>query len=86
MQRTIDTVLIFLHAGMDDVGLHSFLGESANSMLLIIFPTADKKVLTYDQIKEVIVFEKSEGNEATIKMFFQYLCYLANYEKGKVLY
>ena len=68
------------------MGLHSFLGESANSMLPIIFPTADKKVLTYDQIKEVIIFEKSEGNEVTIEMFFHYLRYLANYEKGKVLY
>ncbi len=74
--------ICFLRAGMNDVGLHSFLGESARFMLEIIFPTADKKILTFDQIKEIIVFEESEGNEMTIEMFFQYLRYLANYKKG----
>jgi hypothetical protein len=70
---------------MNDVGLHSFLGESANSMLEIIFPTADRKMLTYDQIKEVVVFEESEGHEMTAQMFFQYLHDLAEYKKGNRL-
>ncbi len=73
--------ICFLCAGMN-VGLHSFLGESARSMLEIIFPTADKKILTFDQTKEIIVLEESEGNEMTIEMFFQYLHYLADYKKG----
>ena len=67
---------------MNDVGLHSFLEESADSMLKIIFPKADEKILKYEQFKELIVFEEPKSNEVTIDMFFQYLQYLAEYGKG----
>ena len=35
------------------------------------------------QMKEVPVFEESEGKEDTIAMFFVYLDFLGNYEDGE---
>lgn len=69
---------------MNDVGLHSFLGGCPLSMLETIFPQSDKQQLSEEQMKEVIVFEESEGHEMTITFFFQYLVFLAKYEKGNL--
>ena len=59
--------------GMNEVGLHSFVGRCGSDVLESIFPTSDKQTITFEQMKEVMVFEQTEGHKQTITFWHNYL-------------
>ena len=69
---------------MNEVSLHSFLGRCTIDMVESIFPTSDKRFMTASEVKDVMVFEDSEGNEQSITFWYEYLSYLEKYQTGTV--
>ena len=76
-------VCTFLLKGMDEVGLHRFLGRCESNVLESIFPMLDDMFISFDELKEIMVFEETEGHEETIHYWHNYLAHLSNYEPGK---
>lgn len=72
----------FLIVGMNEVNLHTFIGKCPAETLQRLFPNVEKKIITVEQMKAVVVFEESSGREETITLFFQYLSQLEKYEAG----
>jgi hypothetical protein len=78
--------IYFLLKGMDEVGLHRFLGRCESKVIESIFPMTDQLFISYEELKEVMVFEDTEGREETITYWHNYLAYLSKYEPGTILY
>ncbi len=70
--------------GMDEVRLHSFVGNCGSDLLESTFPASGKQYITFEQLKEVMVFEGMEGHEQTITFWHNYLFLLSKYEAGMV--
>ena len=68
--------------GMEEVHLHSFLGRCGSDTLNSIFPTSEKQRITFEEMKEIRVFEETEDHEQTITYWHNYLLLLSNYEPG----
>ena len=62
--------------------LHSFLGRCGPDTLDSIFPSSEKRRITFDEMKEITVFEETEGHEETITYWHNYLLQLSKYEPG----
>ena len=75
---------MFVATGMEDAGLHSFIGHLPTNMLEIVFPPIEKRRLSFDEIKEVLIFEEEKENERTFAFFTEYLYFLAKYEEGTI--
>ena len=73
---------VFFTVGMNEVNLHTFIGKCPAETLELLFPNVEKKIITAEQMKAVVVFEESCGREDTITLFFQYLSELEKYEAG----
>lgn len=69
---------------MEDAGLHSFIGHLPTNMLEIVFPPIEKRRLSFDEIKEVFIFEEEKENERIFAFFTEYLYFLAKYEEGTI--
>ena len=67
---------------MDEVGLHRFIGRCESKSLESIFPMCDQMFISYEELKEQMVFEDTEGREETITYWHNYLACLSNYEPG----
>ena len=75
-------VLLSLLLGMEEVRLHSFLRCCGSATLNSIFPISEKQRITFEEMKEITVFEETEGHEQTITYWHNYLLLLSNYEPG----
>ena len=67
---------------MEEDRLHSFLGYCGSDTLNSIFPISEKQRITFEEMKEITVFEETEGHEQTITYWHNYLLLLSNYEPG----
>lgn len=67
---------------MNDVNLHSFIGNCSLETLDILFPMSAKRHITALEIKDACVFEESVGHEDIVILFYQYLSQLEKYESG----
>ena len=67
---------------MDEVGLHHFLGR-CESNVLVYLPMLDDMFISFDELKEIMVFEETEGHKETIHYWHTYLAHLSKYEPGK---
>ena len=67
---------------MDEVGLHRFLGRCDSKNLDCIFPSWDQMTISFEELKEVMIFEDTEGREQTITYWHNYLYNLSKYEAG----
>lgn len=63
---------------MDEVKLHSFMGKCSPNILDTIFPNSDKRFITFEEMKNAMVF----GREQTITFFHTYIFSLGKYEAG----
>ena len=70
---------------MNEVGLHNFLGKCGPEVLESIFPTSEKRRITFEQVEHVMVLVETEGHEQTITYWFNYLHKLARYDAGMVI-
>ncbi|CAB4031643.1 G2 M phase-specific E3 ubiquitin- ligase-like [Paramuricea clavata] len=73
-----------LAKGMDEVGLHRFIGRCESKNLESIFPMCDQMFISYEELKEQMVFEDTEGREETITYWHNYLACLSKYEPGQL--
>ena len=67
---------------MNEVGLHTFIGECSLETLGILFPPSKTRYISAEVVKHSVVFEESAGHEETIVLFFEYLAQLEKYEPG----
>ncbi len=69
LARRVTVLIYFYFPGMNEVGLHMFLGKCPSETVELIFPASEKRYITAQQVKDAVVFEESVGHEDTI-MFF----------------
>ena len=77
-------IFYFIFIGMDEVGLHRFLGRCDSKNLDCIFPSWDQMTISFEELKEVMIFEDTEGREQTITYWHNYLYNLSKYEAGQL--
>lgn len=72
-----------LFVGMNEVGLHSFLGKCALDVLASVFLPLEKQFISYEEMKAVIDYEKPEEHEMVLTFWVKFLLELSKYEKGQ---
>ena len=75
----------FVFVGMNEVRLHSFMGNCGIDVVESIFPRSEMRRISAEQIKEAIAFEGSTGHEDIIMYFYDYLTELEKYEAGIIV-
>ena len=71
-----------MSAGMNEIGLHDFIGKCEPEVLESIFPTSEKRRIMFEQLDHAMVFVETDGYEQTITYWFNYLRKLAKYDAG----